>query len=504
MFLLANQVLLPHGVLFKSSEGLVMEIPLKETNVQDLEQLKELEKQDSLFLSCTKQELKPNQIVLHYHLEEGFQPLETWDDSSMYMKQKFAQGIISVKKIEGTQFTTYMHPENIYCNQDGKVKFIYRGIRSVLPPEQEDGKVFVYQIKCIILSIFSGMPYFDLLNNGIPLNSFNDRALNQLAKAKSLKDIEVFLAKDLSEINTKRTESSSNLKSTKENHQSTEQKNSMNFIKSEPDLSIPAMKPNLSLTSEETLSISTNKSRKVLWLSGAGFLVLGLIIGLLSSYILQVKPNSVASASNLEEKNKIEKKLQIELDEKENHLAAYQLTAMRKNEEAIQAFEAIKRPSDDDKKVLANLYLALNTPDSLMKAAELDSSLQVQAAKGLVKLKSEEANKALLSIETMEPEILLEQAWLEKNYQQVTALAGDELKDSERANVLAANGLLEEGNSKEAYSFAKKTRDVPLKIKILDKQLKNIKADKSLSKKEKEKETKLVEKEQKKIKNVKS
>ncbi len=110
-------------------------------------------------------------------------------DATQADKQSIGLGILAVKRIEGTQFTTYIHPDNIYSNGKGDVKFVHRGIRSVLPPEAEDGQTFVYQLKCLLIAFFSGESFISLLQKGLSDFEYEGELLQQLKKAKSLKQL---------------------------------------------------------------------------------------------------------------------------------------------------------------------------------------------------------------------------------------------------------------------------------------------------------------------------
>ena len=499
---MAKQVLLPHGVLYMGDKELVMEIPIKHARIQTPEQLSELKKADPLFFTCTKQAVKEETAALHYAVEEGYKPLKEHAASTMQVKQEIAKDLLLIRKIQGTQFTTYIHPENIYANKEGRVKFIHRGIRSVLPPDQEEGKVFVFQIKCLILSIFSGVSYFELLNNGAAQFKFKDKDLVQLQKAKSLKEIEVLLSKDLSGIKQPSAEGETH--SGKPSLGMEQKSVKPAALKPSGSQAPPAVqqRPPGPLPAEGRQAGDNPKSKNpaLLLLSAAGFLVFGILAGVLGSYLFQVKPNSTALASNVEEKNAIEERLQGELIKKERVLEAYRLAAQKKNDEAVKAFESMDSLSKEDETFLADLYMESDDPAHIVKAASMDPNLELDAVYTLLALKTQEANDAVLDIASDNQAVLFEQAVIRKDYVQAAELAKSVYPQDKRANTLVAKGLLEEGMAKEALEFAEKAKDTPLQISILEKQLKDVKADKKMSKKEKEKKQKELSK---KIDNLK-
>ena len=498
---MAKQVLLPHGVLYMGDKELVMEIPIKQARIQTPEQLSELKKEDPLFFTCTKQAVTEETAALHYAVEEGYKPLREHAASTMQVKQEIAKDLLLIRKIQGTQFTTYIHPENIYANKEGRVKFIHRGIRSVLPPDQEEGKVFVFQIKCLILSIFSGVSYFELLNNGAAQFKFKDKDLVQLQKAKSLKEIEVLLSKDLSGIKQPAPESKIPQAKTAAGM---EQKHEKPPMKPSVSQAPPAVQQRPAAPYPAEVRPAGEKPKTMnpalMFVSAAGFLIFGILAGVLGSYLFQVKPNSTALASNVEEKNAIEERLQGELVKKERTLEAYKLAAQKKNDEAVKAFESMDSLSKEDETVLANLYMESDNPEHLVKAASMNPNLELDAVNQLLDLKTQEANESVLAIPSDNQAVLFEQAVVRKDYPQAAELAKSEYPDDKRANTIVAKGLLEEGMAKEALEFAEKAKDTPLQISILEKQLKDVKADKKMSKKEKEKKQKELSK---KIDNLK-
>ncbi|MDY0395130.1 hypothetical protein RWE15_12730 [Virgibacillus halophilus] len=226
--------------------------------------------------------------------------------------------------------------------------------------------------------------------------------------------------------------------------------------------------------------IAAANTRKML-LTG---ILIGLLIGFGALYLAKVMPleNEVASASDdyrsqVEALEQDQQSTQEKLDNQKAINQAYQLVISDKAKEAVAQFEKAKSLNDADKEVLAAQYIKLNTVESLTKAAELNPDNQTQAVNHLVALQSDEANKAILNMESEKPEINIEKSWLNKDYQQVVDLSA-KLKNNKRAKELAAKSYIELDKPAEATKLAKELKNKDLQIASLKKEIAMVKADK--------------------------
>jgi uncharacterized membrane protein YukC len=142
--------------------------------------------------------------------------------------------------------------------------------------------------------------------------------------------------------------------------------------------------------------------------------------------------------------------------------------------------------------------MKVNTPDSLTKAAKLDDSLQTKAVSKLANLNTKDANTAITAMKSEEPPVMIEQAWLDKDYKQVAALS-DKLSDSKRAKELAAKAYIEMDKPTDAMKLAKDLKNKDLQIASLKKEISMVKADKKLKKDKREKKIKDLNKQVKKL-----
>ncbi|MEK3887589.1 type VII secretion protein EssB/YukC [Bacillus sp. FSL K6-3431] len=467
----------------------MVELQAAFTNVQEEEQLSELTKVDSLFLTCKKQEVKEETINLFFHLPEGYKPLKSWVKASLKTKQSIAKKILNINNIQGTQFTTYIHPDNIYCNSAGDVKFVHRGIRSLLPPEQEDGKEFIFQIKCLIISLFTGESFFELLKKRLTDIPIQQPFVKELGKAKSLMEIRDILSSDKLET-TAVNKPNAAMKVKPENKKNTSLHSGVTQSKyKQEDHKVNKMDSAIS---------KLNKN----WMYALGILMIGLLIGGLVSYVAQVKPQASALTSSNKEKKELANQLEKAVKTNNNQggiLAGYKLIFAGEHEKAIQVFSAVENLSMEEQKVLAKQYVELNTPESLEKASSLDSELHSTIAAKLVGLNSKEANAILMSLKSDSPSVQIEQAWLKEEYERVISIANEQLKEDNKAKVLAVKSYLKLEKTKEAEALAKQVGDIPLQIAAKNQEIDKIKKDTKKSKKNKDEEIEKIKKEIKKL-----
>lgn len=536
-----ERIQLPHGVLTQGTHEVVMEIPLGLTNVQEEEQLSELRKEDSLFLKCSKQELNEGTITLSYELPAGFRPLKARNQETVQKKQKLAKNILKIKQIQGTQFTTYIHPDNIYCNEEGEVKFVHRGIRALLPPEQDNGKEFIFQMKCLLLSIFTGKSFFELLEKNLTAIPVQNPFIEKLAKAKSFTELNEALSMKVQErkqasekkINKQMPAASVHVNPAKSSAASVQVKGnnpsaaasihakrnnppaeSVN-VKSNnlPAASIhvkgnnpPAASIHAKVDNPPAAQMESKMGNKRFtletpiqkWGAAIGILVFGLLVGTIVTYLVQVKPGTSALAASKQDKGQLQTQLEQIESEKERQLqilSGYKAILAGNSEEAIKTLEAAENLSAEEKKALAQQYVKLNTPESLSKAANLDSDLHRTIALQLVNLNTDEAKKALLSLKSESPAVQMEQAWLQNEDDRVIQLFNEQLKEDPRAKKIAATSYLRQEKINESFRLAVELKDVPLQIAVKNKQIEMVTKDATKTQKEKDDQIKVFQKE---------
>jgi len=469
-----KSVVLGKATFMYSTEHVKVSFNRNETKVVEKEQLAELKKPHSLFLPCESEELTEDHVFLTYRVPEPYFLLKVWEQAPDPVKQHISLALLEVKNTEGTQFTTYIHPANVFATKTGEVKFAHRGIRSILPPEKEEGKTFVFQMKCLILSFFSGHLYDDLLKKGVAAFSYEHSPISmELRKVKSLQQLEKVLKRSFQqEIN-----SENKVSHTKGNAPS---KTGNKIVSSAP---VERNKNSQSKTTHE-------KGKRVAglpFLPLLGAVAIGIIIGVIGNYLLQEDRNEEMETTAMAENEQLQNGWNQQVSELEETIArneqlleSYQLMGLGNNEDAIASFEVVEELSETDTEILASLYLALDRPKDILLAYELDNNLARPVATQLVSHNTEEANEAILSLVSDSPAILIEQAWLGNDYDTVLTFAVEELSEDDRAQTLAVNSHLANEDVEEALAFAESIENTTLQIRVIETQITEIENDEDL------------------------
>lgn len=488
----------PRGKISEHDHLVAYKIAVGHTNLVEKEQLEELKRPHALFLACKDFSTDETTVTIHYEKETGFASLLAYLQSDLLLKQKIAQNILQVEELIGTQYTTLLTPNNIFVNSRGKVKFAHRGIRSVLPPEEINADRMFRDVKDVIVFL---LKTGSVNNPDTPANMLSQRVEN----TKTMKQLRELLSGDLPMPKRAAAPVSVPTRVDKTRMENTSLPKSQTTAKSKlvaksPN---PATKQNAKSVAKNEAKNAKQQDSKRKMLTG---ILVGLLIGLIAIYFIKVMPleKEVATASaNLDEKTSaLEEEqgdLQDQLDREKMINQAYKLALSGKTEDSIKQFEKAKQLDDDDKKFLADQYMKLETPESLVKAVQLDDAYQVEAVNRLVKLNNDEAKKAILAMESTQPEVAIEQAWLQNDYKQVVDLSG-KLADNKRAKELAARSYIELSKPKDAMKLAKELKSKDLQIASLNKEVSMVKADKKMKKDKRDKKLKALNQELKKLK----
>lgn len=458
---------LPFGNLKENDDVVVYQIPKSQTNLIEYEQLDELKRDDPQFFACQHYIVDEETIRIFYRKESNYNKLSHYQNAKQELKKVIASNILKTENLLGTQYTTFFHPENIYINNQGDIKLAHRGIRSVLPPEELSLSQFVQDMKMIIVYLFTSYRFTELKTLDIDHLTENKSFIKQIVTASSIGELQAainhFEIKE-TEIETPKKEKTAN------------------------SVKQPMRKPKMSI------------------LSG---LLIGLLVGMAVLYMFMVMPLTNTSTTLAEDRDNIKESVvekDEELDEVKEELStnkailgAYRKLADGSTEEAIEQFEKVNELSQIDDQTLVAQYIKLNTVDSLMKAAERSEKVHVTIAESLVALDTKKANTALLELESDEPEVVIEQHWINKKISEVIDIY-EAHSDNKRAQYLATLSYLEADEPKKALKLAKKLKDKDLQIESYEKEIELIEKDKSLDKEEKEEE---VEKVEEKIEDVK-
>ncbi|MCM2677115.1 type VII secretion protein EssB/YukC [Alkalicoccobacillus plakortidis] len=472
---------LPKGTIIEGIEEILVELPVKETRVQAEEQLEELSRADEIFLECSSYGIEEEILTIRYHLPKGYKGLSSWTGLSQEQKQEIAKNILRIRRIEGSQFTTYVDPVNIYADESGDVKFAHRGIRAVLPPEQHESKVFVYRLKCLIISLFTTHTFEDLIERGLGELQSDEGLTGALFAAKSLDELEAALAEIYpAPVPVKKPEPEALVQQE---------------APIQPATPVYQQAPQAPQQAQAKTQEAPKKPAKKSYMTLIGSIVAGLLIGVILTYsVLADRASSQVSQVTAQSSDEVaaleteKEELQTTVSSQDQSLEAYRLLGVGERDQAIEAFESMGDLTDQDKESLKRLYIGHDNPEVVVKAASLDGAYAADTASRLVALNSDAARETLMTIESKSPYVQLEQAWNDRQFERVHELANGELSDSERAQKLSAESYYQEDNLDEAWKKSNELEDIGLKIRIKEKDIKKVEDDDDLDDDEKKDE----------------
>ncbi|RDW21727.1 type VII secretion protein EssB/YukC [Oceanobacillus chungangensis] len=437
---------LQYGEITDNEEVIIYEIAKEQTNLVDIEQLDELKRKDVFFFECQHILADETSIRLYYKRNKAYQKLKHYRNSSKEVKRQIALQILSIDRLIGTQYTTLVHPDNIYVTSDGDVKFAFRGIRSIFVQERFNMEQLLIDQKRVLLYLFSTYAYDEITGNDLNHIKTSEPILTTIINANSMVILSSF------------------------------------FKKMETAPKQAAVKPAAIKKNAKT------PKKNVSLLSG---ILVGVIIGLLSMYVLKVMPLTEASTAMANENEEIgkneaqlieeNKALEASLTDLHTVTKAYREVIAGNTEEAIPLFESAEALDETAKQTLTEQYIVQNSLESLSKAAKIGSDEQQKViVRKLNELNKKEANQAILSIDSNVPEVKIEQAWVKKDYNEIINLYS-ELVDNPRAKVLAANSYIHLDKPKEAKTLAYELKDKKLQLASLNKEKELANANKKLN-----------------------
>lgn len=449
--MLTDEYNLEFNTFHDNGEMVVFEIPSEQTKLKVSEQLDELKRPDELFFPCQHAIVDEKSVKLYFKRNRMFQNVQTLDNAPTDFKINVIRNLSKLNKLIGTQFTTTLHPKNVYVNEQGDIKLVHRGIRHVLPPNEFNEKQLLKEVKELAVYLFTG--YSPYLPENQSLQTRDEAFITKLNHAHTIKEIEFIIQNSELEVHKEKSDSS---------------------------------KPNVPMPKKEKMK---KRGKHVSLLSGV---LLGFLFGLLFLYVTQIIPLTEAINEKESSFSEKENELNEEKEELNNLLSkstklneAYRLSFIGETEEAISLLESMKTLSEEGEELLTSLYLESDNPDSLVKAIDINKEHYKAVIAKLVALNNVDAHNMLLSFQTDDPNVTIEQAWLNKDYQGVIGLY-EQIKDSERAKWLAARSYLELNEFELALTLGEELEDLSIQVSSLEKLIEMIESDETMESDEKE------------------
>ncbi|WP_042148738.1 type VII secretion protein EssB/YukC [Paucisalibacillus sp. EB02] len=443
---------LEFNTLHDNGEMIVFEIPSEQTKLKAAEQLDELKRPDELFFPCQHAIVDEKSVKLYFKRNHMYQNVQTLSNATIDLKINIIRNVSNLNRLVGTQFTTTLHPKNVYVNEQGDIKLVHRGIRHALPPNEFNEKQLLKEMKELAVYLFTG--YSPYLAENQALETRDESFITKLNQAHTLKEIEFIIQNSELKVDKEITES-----------------NNLNV-------------------SEPKKEKVKKRGKHISLLSG---MLLGFLCGLIFLYVTQIIPLTDTSSEMESSFSEKEKELNKEKEELNNLLSesnklneAYRLSFIGETEEAISVLELMDTLPEEGEELLTSLYLGSDNPDSLVKAIEIDKEHYKTVINKLVALNNVEANNKLLSFETDDPNITIEQAWINKDYEGVIDRY-EQIKDSDRAKWLAARSYLEVNEPEKALALGEELEDLSIQKSSVEKLIELIESDESIDSSKKKK-----------------
>ncbi|MFA1819802.1 type VII secretion protein EssB/YukC [Virgibacillus oceani] len=411
---------LKHGYIKEENESIIYQIQKEQTRLVDKEQLYELKKDDPLFFKFQNCKVDDTYVRVSYEKLQGYKSIQHFLEADQEVKRQIAINLLSVEKMIGTQYTTLIHPTNIYADDIGNVMLAHRGIRSVFPTEELTVPQLLSELKKIIIYLFS---------------SYSLSQINSTKKKNILRE-NSFLEKI---------------------HQADSIEHLNRVLHSEP---IPEQKQGKEIPKKPLLS---------------GILI-GVLAGMLLLYMFKVVPMSEAADNQMNQEAELshenlelideKEELQASLENRDLMIRAYEAAINGDTEEAISTFEGVENLHENAEMILLEQYLNSDTPESLEKAANLGEDYPLRVVEGLTGLNSSDANEAILTIASDIPEVSIEKAWINEEYESVIEVYDDN-QENERAKYLAAHSYIELENHEAALDLGQELEDNDIQIASL-------------------------------------
>ncbi|GMG76954.1 hypothetical protein ICR95_25655 (plasmid) [Priestia megaterium] len=404
------------------------------TKIDAVSELKPLKSPSHLFFDCTEIHYDKQYTILNYEIEEGFVPLPRARKQAPLQKLAIAENLLTFRFLGESEYTTFLYPENLYFKQLQEVKALYRGLKGLTNPiDQND----FYYIQCLIVYLFTKHSFDSLRKQGI-YSVYEDLSdfLKHIADARNFDDIEIAIVRERERL----------------------QETYMKELDSKRKTAMP--QPN-----------------KLLTIGGAIVLAIGLSGGsfaLGKSIYAPSEASTVAATTN-----------QNDLKQSNEILQAYRLQYKGQNDELVKLLSTKKQLNAEEKSLLQQGYIGIG---NYAEAAKMSSEEDV------VKYLVAHNDEGLKNWKSDSPLVQFEQAYINRDFNKVIELK-DKIKPDDRQKGMLASSYINTNKAKEAFDLAKGLNDKSLMIQAKNKQIDLIKSDKEKDDDQKKKEIESIQKE---------
>ncbi|WP_066187911.1 type VII secretion protein EssB/YukC [Gracilibacillus timonensis] len=456
-----------NGYIKEEVDQVIYEIPKSQTNVMEAEQLDELNKKDALFFDVQRYTVEDDIVRIYYKKPQDYTALSSLSSTDSSLRRKVAINILEVARLVGTQYTTMIHPDNIYVNQQGDVKFAQRGIRFVLSTDELTNQQVIRDLRSLTASILTGVRYADIKQSNINELAVRYPYVRDIQQAKTVDQLRHAIDQSASVAVTAKPGVSE-------------------AVETKPKVEKPKAEKQEKSWREKMQKYATLK------VTVPAGIVLGMVAGMLLLYMIKVVPMAEATTSENDQQQQQQEELEqekvaleAELAKDDKLLEGYRMAVTGKTEEAITSFESVEQLDEEAQRTLVEQYIDLGTVESLTQASQLDPSYNVQIVDKLKSIEGQESKEAILALESDAPEVTIEQAWVNKDFDSVVAIYQD-ISDNDRAKYLAGRSYVELKKDKEALEIGKELNNEGIQVNSLNIQKDKINNNDDLDDDEKE------------------
>ncbi|WP_177177283.1 type VII secretion protein EssB/YukC [Bacillus sp. MUM 116] len=422
------------GTLQIEGKDACYRIPSNLTKVDTVGELKPLKQPSHLFFNCMEIHFDKQYTTFHYEIEKGFLPLSRERKQAPLQKLAIAENLLTFESLADSNYVTFLHPENLYIKQLQEVKALYRGLRGLTNPiEQNDH----YYVQCLIVYLFTKYPFHALKQKGLySVYEETTDFLKHIIDARNFDDLQTAIIRERERLQESYME--------------------------ELDKKKKGKKP----------------QKKLLLIGGSVILAFGISGGSVALGQSLSNPAVQASQQSLAD-------TQSKLKQSNELLEMYRLHYNGKYEQLINAMKNEKKLTGEEKTLLKESYLSTGQYAEAAKLSSEEDVVHYLLKNNPDGLKKWESNSSLVQFE---------KAYLNKKYDQVISLR-EKIKPDDRQKSIIAVAYMNTNKLNESFVLAKEIGNKDLMIQVKNKQIEVIKADKGKKDKQKKTEIKAIQKE---------
>lgn len=439
------------GTLTVQGNEVTYSLPKQKINMDSFRELEPLKQEHAMFLTVQDIQEDNHYLKIVYVVDQSYKPFNLLTKKGDHLlKLMVAEDILEIRHLS-EDLTTIIHPNNVYFSDVGKVKFMYKSIKNVLPANGFKAIPLMFQLQALILSLFTRKEYNEIKNQGFePFITSENEIIQAIVNAQSLDDLQGYLRGF-------REEEQARLLAKQEKKTN----------RKKPKMNLPV------------IGVLT------------GMCLIGGVIGGVSTHFTQVK--TVQADYDLLQGDI--QSIKKENQQQEGLIKAYRYANQGKTQEAIQQFEALEGLGKEDKNFLAQMYLKQDDSKKWLTAASLNPQLNNDVAKKFLEKKDYEN---FSKIEVTNSLLQIEQYFIKKDFDSVIKLSTQ--SKEKRAKQLQVEAYIQKNDFRNAQKGAQSLKDKGLEIKVLELKLKYVQADKKMKKEDKEKQIKGIQDQLSKLK----